>query len=724
MKLLKNWCLRTALFLGVLGWAAGCNNEKKHGDELGAYLFAYFTGNGPGEEAIRYAISPDGFNYRALNENKPIVSSDSISSTGGVRDPHIIRGEDGKTYYMVVTDLYVPNMGWRNYALILMKSTDMINWTSSVVHIPSTFPKFAEVTRVWAPQVIYDTEEGKYMIYFSMLMPGGVDIIYYTYANEDFTGLSMVPKQLFFSPTNSACIDGDIVYKDGKYHLFFKTEGSGNGIKRAVSDKLTEGYEMIDKYINLTTDAVEGSGTFKLINSDKYILMYDVYMAGTYQFTETTDLENFKVIDHDISMNFHPRHGSVLPITNNETKSLIKQWPSIFETDAIFTSNSELVKKKNVIVDGKNGKVYLPLKQGANHKSFDPQFVLLPGATISPKTPQDFTNGPVQYAVSLEGVGEKTYEVSAVFDNNPALVGYYADPEIIYSEKHGKFFLYPTSDGYPRWSGNYFKAFSSSDLVNWTDEGVILDLTKDVEWTDRNAWAPAMTEKKIGDEYKYFYYFTAAQKIGVAVSNHPSGKFVDSGKPLIDFKPAGVTGGQEIDPDVFTDPVSGKSYLYWGNGYMAVAELSEDMVSIKRETIKVMTPDATFREGIEVFYRNGLYYFLWSENDTRDEDYRVRYATSDSPIGKLNIPEDNLVIAKDPDQGIYGTGHNSVIQIPGTDEWYIVYHRFTRPRGITMGRSAGYHREVCIDRMEFNEDGSIRRVTPSLKGIEPLKPKS
>src|SRR5690606_4138681 len=105
--------------------------------------------------------------------------------------------------------------------------------------------------------------------------------------------------------------------------------------------------------------------------------------------------------------------------------------------------------------------------------------------------------------------------------------------------------------------------------------------------------------------------------------------------------------------------------------------------------------------------------FLWSEDDTRSENYRVRYATSNSPTGPLKKTANNLVLAKDLSKGIYGTGHNSVLPIPGKDEWYIVYHRISRPNGIKMGESAGYHREVCIDKMEFNEDGTIKQVVPS-----------
>ena len=189
----------------------------------------------------------------------------------------------------------------------------------------------------------------------------------------------------------------------------------------------------------------------------------------------------------------------------------------------------------------------------------------------------------------------------------------------------------------------------------------------------------------MNDHYKYFFYFTAAQKIGVAVAGDPAGPFVDSGKPLIDKFPEGVTRGQQIDPDVFTDPVTGKNYLYWGNGYMAVAELNDDMVSLKEGTTKVITPDSTFREGTHILYRNGIYYFMWSEDDTRSENYRVRYGTSDSPTGKINVPANNLVIAKDVASGIYATGHHSVIQVPGKDEWYIVYHRFNYPNDINMG---------------------------------------
>lgn len=634
-------------FLAFFNFLQAQNNTKGippviADKDLTAYLFVYFTGNNVEEEAVRYAISADGYHYYNLNNNQPIIDSKVISSTGGVRDPHILRGDDGKTFYMVLTDM-TSSKGWdSNRAMILLKSTDLVKWESSVVNIQTTFSGNENLKRVWAPQTIYDAKAGKYMIYFSMQYAGGPDKIYYAYANKDFIALESAPKLLFVPKSERACIDGDIIEKDGVYHLFYKTETEKAGIKVATTTDLTSGkWNENDNYLQQTSDGVEGSSVFKLNNSDDYILMYDIYTKGKYQFTKTKDLENFTVIDNDISMDFNPRHGTILPITRSELKRLIAKWGM----------------------------------------------------------PKQFPK----------------------INNNPVLEGYYADPEILYSNKTKKYYIYPTSDGFDGWSGNYFKTFSSDNLTDWKDEGIIVDLRKDVTWANRNAWAPCIVEKKIKGKYKYFYYFTAAQKIGVAVANNPTGPFKDSGKALVSTRPEGIKDGQEIDPDVFTDPKTGKSYLYWGNGYMAVAELNADMISIKPQSTKVIKVDNTFREGTYVIYRNGKYYFMWSEDDTRSPNYKVRYGISKSPLGPIEIPENNIVIQGNSDQGIYATGHNSVLQIPNKDEWYITYHRFSYPTGIKMGDAAGFHREVCIDKLEFNPDGTIKQVIPTHIGVSAIK---
>lgn len=637
----KSIAVAISLIFSVVLSAFSLQKEVQEKDYV-AYLFTYFTGNHISEEAVCYAVSMDGYSYWALNGGKPVLDSKVISSTGGVRDPHILRGEDGKTFYMVLTDMVSAN-GWdSNRAMVLLKSNDLVNWTHTVINMQKKYEGQESLKRVWAPQTIFDPEAGKYMVYWSMQYAGGPDVIYYAYANDDFTDLEGEPKVLFLPENRKSCIDGDIVYKDGVFHLFYKTEGHGNGIKVATTRSLTSGqWTEEPDYKQQTTDAVEGAGTFKLIGQDKYILMYDVYMKGRYQFTETTDLKNFKVIDNDVKMNFHPRHGTIIPITRDELLRITEKW----------------------------GK---PAELGQ-----------LP--------------------------------------NNPVLPGFHADPEIVYSHQTKKYYIYSTTDGQPGWGGWYFTAYSSDDLKHWTYEGVILDLkSEQVPWANGNAWAPCIEEKLVKGKYKYYFYYSGNPKngqgkqIGVAVADSPTGPFVDLGHPIITESPVG--GGQQIDVDVFTDPVSGKTYLYWGNGYMAGAELNKDMVSIKKKTLTVMTPeggtlqDYAYREAPYVFYRNGLYYFMWSVDDTGSPNYHVAYGTSKSPLGPIEVAAQPVVLKQNPEQQIYGTAHNSVLQIPGTDEWMIVYHRINK---WYLKDAPGVHREVCIDRLQFNDDGTIQPVVPT-----------
>lgn len=312
-----------------------------------------------------------------------------------------------------------------------------------------------------------------------------------------------------------------------------------------------------------------------------------------------------------------------------------------------------------------------------------------------------------------------------VMAQNPVLPDFHADPEVMYSHQTGRYYIYSTTDGVAGWAGTYYTAYSSADLKEWTLESNVLDLaTAQVRWASGNAWAPAIEEVQQPDgSYLYYLYFSGnagrRKEIGVAVAPTPVGPFTDSGQPLISDSPVGH--GQQIDVDVFTDPVSGKPYIYWGNGYLAGAELNADRVSLKEGTLRVLTPpggtlrDYAFREGVYVFYRNGIYYFLWSVDDTASDNYHVAYGTSTSPLGPIRVADDPVILRQDPDAGIYGTAHNSVLQRPDTDEWYIVYHRInTKWRG---SRDAGFHRETCIDRLTFNPDGTIQPVRPTHEGV-------
>ena len=396
----------------------------------------------------------------------------------------------------------------------------------------------------------------------------------------------------------------------------------------------------------------------------------------------------------------------------------------------ILGAHGENIKKYNVIVDYTQHYVLLPVVPGCDIQKIDPVFEF-EGEGAAFKISGIDENRHIKYCFS-EGGEEEEWTVAVIEWGNSILgqYGYYADAEADVFD--GKYYIYPTSDGFSGWGGYYFKAFSSPDLISWTDEGVILDLKEDVSWSDGNAWAPCIVRKN----GRYYYYFSAntdnfeenvGKAVGVAVCDTPAGRFKDPiGKPIV-YNGMKITDedgsekvirypGQVIDPAVFTDPESGRSYLYWGNGSMWVCELNDDMISLKGEPINITPPN--FREGTHVFYRKGIYYFTWAEDDTRSKNYHVRWGYSDSPMGPIIGNE--VLIEKNEAMGIFGTGHHTIINVPGTDRWYICYHRFNFPSRFEGEFSDYYgtHRELALDKMEFDSSGRIVKSVPTLDGVK------
>ena len=336
--------------------------------EMSGYLFAYFEGSGDTNlmEQLRFAVSEDAQNWYALNENRPIIASDSISESGGIRDPHILRGEDG-CYYIVATDMHVfdPKQGWgSNPGIVLLKSKDLINWTHAKINLSKDWSEhFGDAYWVWAPQTIYDRKARKYMIYFTLQRNDRKTLItYYAYANKDFTAFESEPKVLFEAKYGS--IDNDIIYKDGVYHLFYKgntKDANGkefkNGIQQATSKKLTgpykEDFEYIDAYAGTRTH-VEGSGVFKC--GEEYILMYDLYSSGRYEFQRSKDLKTFTKEPESFRKDFFPRHGTVMSVTADELEHLQQKWGYVLKYE--FESNGNpIIRDKHtadpaVLVEG------------------------------------------------------------------------------------------------------------------------------------------------------------------------------------------------------------------------------------------------------------------------------------------------------------------------------------------------------------------------------------
>ena len=308
------------------------------------YLFAYFNGNEQWQEQICFALSKDGYNYTPLNEGNPIINSSDIAKKKAVRDPHILRGADGY-FYMVVTDMK-SSEGWSsNDGLVLLRSKDMINWTHSAIDFPTRWPHRFDresLTQVWAPQTIYDPKEDKYMVYYAIGENGKNYITYYSYANEDFTDLT--EPQVLYNHWGNNTIDADIVYYNGLYHMFFKTEGQGNGIQKATAKTLQSMWRPEYRYLQQTTAAVEGSGVFRLIDSDTWVLMYDCYTSGMYQYCTSTDLANFTYKCNSANTSiFTPRHGTTITITSEEACRLLNKWPtaSMFDIPLELYDTSE-----------------------------------------------------------------------------------------------------------------------------------------------------------------------------------------------------------------------------------------------------------------------------------------------------------------------------------------------------------------------------------------------
>ena len=299
---------------------------------------------------------------------------------------------------------------------------------------------------------------------------------------------------------------------------------------------------------------------------------------------------------------------------------------------------------------------------------------------------------------------------------NPIFPGWNADPEAKIFE--GQYWVYPTYSA-PYEEQVHMDAWSSKDLVHWVKHPDIID-TAAVKWAKKAMWAPAVTE--MGG--KYYFFFGANDihddkkeigGIGVGVSDNPAGPFKDYlGKPLIGQI---HNGAQPIDQFIFKDHDGQYYIIYGGWQHCNIAKLNKDFTGFipfaDGTTFKSITPDQ-YVEGSVMFTRKGKYYFMWSEGGWTGPNYRVAYAIGDKPTGPFK--RIGVVLQQDPKIAT-GAGHHSVIQIPGTDEWYIVYHR--RP----LTETDGNHRVTCIDHMYFDKDGLIKPVVITNEGVAavPLK---
>lgn len=294
---------------------------ESHG---GKYLFCYFVGNDPSQERIHLAVSEDGYNFEPLNNNEAIITQTLGKQC--VRDPYILRGQDGY-FYIIGTDMRSEE-GWTsNHALITWKSADLINWTDeTVIDIRDFGGEFADTNRAWAPQAIWDAEKQQYMVYWAhSTFSNDTATIYYAYT-DDFKTLSE-PKQLF-AHSDLQTIDADIVYneKSEKYYMYFKYE-ENQTIAYVSSKNLTGPYEDTPVVVSLARTGVEGSSIYNITGTDTWVMIMDEYHKQRFFAQQTTDMEHFSALPRfTYKYSVNPRHGSVMAITDEEYDALIKAY--------------------------------------------------------------------------------------------------------------------------------------------------------------------------------------------------------------------------------------------------------------------------------------------------------------------------------------------------------------------------------------------------------------
>ncbi|GIZ41409.1 hypothetical protein CKM354_000471400 [Cercospora kikuchii] len=616
------------------------------------YAFAYFTGNSIDGEKIYLAASNgnNALDWQELNGGQPVLSSNQ--GTKGLRDPFVIRSNDGSKFFLIATDLSIGSgTSWGDSVrtgsryLEIWESEDLVNW-SEQRHVLVSPPTAGNT---WAPEAYYDEAIGSYVVYWASSLYAEDDtnhtgntyhrMMYAT--TQDFVTFS---EAKVWQDAGTSRIDSTVLKSGNTFYRFTKDEGGVTGCTDIIQESSPTLLSQLDGWTTVAscigrdagTQAIEGPTSFRAnpgdVNGDKFYLFVDEYGGRGYIPLETADIAS---PDWKVSPSYKlptsPRHGTVIPVTAAELQRL---------TSALAKRSESKLQKRSTLIPG-------------------------------------------LYA-----------------DPNIAIVGC-------------EYYIYATTDGFPGWGGQQFFVWKSSDLVTWTrSDTAFLTLngtSGNVPWATGNAWAPGFIER----DGKFYFYFSGQnptydrKTIGVAVASSPEGPFTAEPEAMI-LNNEAITSGQAIDPQAFHDPITGKYYLYWGNGNPVMAELSSDMQSIIPSTLQSVSGLTDFREASFVVYRAPYYHFTYSIDDTGSPNYRVGYATGPSATGPWTYH--GVILEKDESQGILGTAHNSIVNVPGTDEWFIAYHRFNIPNG------DGTHRETTIDRLEFGEDGLIKKVVPTLDG--------
>ena len=306
---------------------------------------------------------------------------------------------------------------------------------------------------------------------------------------------------------------------------------------------------------------------------------------------------------------------------------------------------------------------------------------------------------------AVSGFARKKHDAPGT--GNPVIPGYFADPTI---KKFGDtYYMYATTDG----SGAGFgpaQVWTSKDFVNWT--------LMPMNWPDSHwIWAPDVIRHTDGRAY-IFYCQPCIIHCGVSETPRGPWKNILGESEAVLVPDRFVTNAITLDGQTFVDD-DGSVYLYWGTwgiykGFgCGAGKMTPDLKGFTETRLIPNTEAVDFFEAPFVLKRNGIYYFMYSSGSCHDHTYRVQYATSDHPLGPYEYK--GCILETNEDGTVHGPGHHSILK--EGDDYYIVYHRHDNPHS-----NRGFHRQLCMDKMEFEADGSIRKVIPTHEGVGALAP--
>ena len=266
-------------------------------------------------------------------------------------------------------------------------------------------------------------------------------------------------------------------------------------------------------------------------------------------------------------------------------------------------------------------------------------------------------------------------------------------------------YLYTGHDEAPRGQARYvmheWLCYSSSDLIHWKEHPSPMNV-KDFAWAKDDAWASQVIYRN----GKYYWYAAMehgtihGKAIGVGVSDKPTGPFKDAiGKALVtnDMTKAATISWDDIDPTVIID--KGQAYLFWGNTACYYAKLKENMIELDGP-IQVIKGLPNFTEAPWIHKRGDWYYLSYAYQFPE----KIAYAMSKSVTGPWQYKGILNEVA-----GNSNTNHQAIIEFKG--KWYFVYHT-----GV-LADHGGFHRSVCIDRLSYNTDGTIKRIVMTSEGL-------